>query len=54
MTRVPDLPAIHHINNVIMVGPEIFKFVFKPTVICGEKGVPTGESLATAWIVCYM
>jgi hypothetical protein len=54
VTGVPDLPAFHHINDIIVVTPKVLKLLFDPAVITGEQRVPHSQPLTTTRIICDM
>jgi hypothetical protein len=54
MPGMPDLPAFHYINDIVMMTPKVLKSVFETAVIAGEKGVTNGQPFATTGIICYM
>ena len=54
MGRMPDLPAFQYIHYVIVMAPEIFKFIGKPAIKKGEKRVPAGKPLAAIGVISYM
>jgi len=54
MGRMPDLPALQHIYNVIIVAPEVFKFVPEPAIVQREQRIPAGKPLAAAGVIGYM
>jgi hypothetical protein len=54
MSRMPDLPSLHHINDIVMVAPKVLKLFFEPTVVAGEQGITNGQAFTTTGIIGYM
>ena len=48
---MPDLPAFQHINNIIVMTPDILMLIFKPAVENSKKRLFTGESRTTIGVV---
>jgi len=47
---MPDLSALHHVHNVVMVAPEICIFIFEPAIEYGEERIPARQFPATSKI----
>jgi len=53
MCSVPDLAALHHVNDVIVVAPDIFILIFQWTVINGDKRLPAAKLPEMSGIIYY-
>jgi len=54
MGGVPYLSAFSHIYDVIIVTPEISKFIIEPAVIHCKKRIATAKPVTTARCIYYI
>jgi hypothetical protein len=44
MGSMPDFSAFHHINNIVVMAPEIFISIFKTAIVRSQKRLTAGET----------
>jgi hypothetical protein len=51
---MPDLSSFHYIKNVIIITPDIFKFVCQPAVKNSKQRIAAGKPFAAIGIIPNM
>lgn len=50
---MPDLSAFYHVNDVVILAPNIFKLLFYGTIVDADKRFPATELAENARVVFY-